>query len=212
MDGMERMAWFVVAVAVATGVGSAQELSPTAKLAIEMFDNDNFAKALTYLEDALAETPNNPVLFEYQGRAFLECGGGSINSAQCLQKAEEAMNKAIELGGRATFTVDRSLERGGLFSNTNVLNVKRGLLHIDRNQVSFVPNRQDAKNPPIVIAKAELKNAELNSRNGSSTNVFRIEDRKDTFNFRTANFSAEEAQIVFRLLQKHLGLSVKQKK
>jgi hypothetical protein len=189
-------------------LGSDQELGKNGKMGVELVKNKSYDRALRYLEDGLGETPNNPLLYEYQGLAYLGCSG-SLQTTDCLQKAEAAMMKAIENGGQATIIVDRSMERGGIFSNANVMNVKRGAIHITKTQIVFEPDHPDDKNPTVTIPGEEIKEAALNRLNGKSTNVFHISIKKETYNFRTANFSADEAEILFRLMEKYMGYTPK---
>jgi hypothetical protein len=195
-------------------IGPAADLGPKGKAGIEAVKNRNYVRAQSLLEDALAETPGNPVLYEYQGIAYLGCGG-SINSTECRKKAEAAMVNAIEAGGRATVIVDRSLEAGGVFSKANMLDVQRGWLHISKSGLEFEPERPDAKHPGFNVPPDDVKSAAMNSVNGVTTNSFHIDVRgkNGNHNFRTSNFSTDEAQIIFRVMAKYFGpgVTIKQK-
>ncbi len=189
---------------------TAPEIGPKGRIGIEMVANKSYDRAVTYLEDGLKESPDNPVLYEQLGVAYLGCGG-SIDSTTCLKKAEEAMDKAIKLGGQATFVVDRSLDKKNiLLKAPNPLNMQRGMLHVNKEGLVFQSDKKTDAASVITIPVANIKDYGLNSHAGKSTNVFHLTGRKEgVFDFRTANFSAEEAQLLFRLIERHLGVSPK---
>ena len=185
----------------------APELGANGKRGVDMVNNKIYDRAVPYLEQGLTETPDNPVLYEYLGVAYLGCSS-SLDMAECIKKAEENMDKAISLGGRATFIVDRSLEKQAFFLKVpNPLHMKRGYIHVTKSEFVFEP----ANGPGLItIPAADIKEAGLNTSSGKSTNIFHITSKtQGRFEFRTANFSADEARLLFRLMQKYLGISTK---
>ena len=115
---------------------AAGELGLKGKMGIELVEHKSYDRAIQFLEDGLIETPDNPILYENLGVAYLGCSS-SLDSETCLKKAEQSMDKAIALGGHATFIVDRSLDKMHLVKGTNLLNMKRGLLQIGKGQIVF---------------------------------------------------------------------------
>jgi hypothetical protein len=207
---MNRVAVIFSLVAVFACAADAP-LGPKGTMGIDLVRNKSFDRAVSFLEDGLTETPDNPVLYENLGIAYLGCGG-TLNAAQCREKAEAAMAKALDLGGRATFLVDISTEKGGLLKiKEGLLEVKRGWLHISKTGLEFDPERPDPKFPPVIIAAADIKGYQMNSGATKGTNMFHIDGKPEPHDFRTADFSAEEAQIVFRLIEKYLGVAPKKK-
>ena len=53
----------------ATGCWAATDtpLGPNGKMGVEIAQDGGFEKARRYLEDGIAESPDNPVLYEYLG-------------------------------------------------------------------------------------------------------------------------------------------------
>ena len=182
-------------------------LGPNGTTGVEIAKDGGFEKARRYLEDGIAETPNNPVLFEYLGLAYLDCAGG-IDQKRCLNKAAEYMEKAISLGGRAAIVADRYAGKGGVINTiTNrgdVAGVVRGKIYIYADRVEFVPKPGSKNAETITISKAEIKDGGMgmNKAVGSTVNTFHIKVKGATFNFRTANFSADEANLIISLVEK----------
>jgi hypothetical protein len=193
-------------------------LGPNGSMGVEIAKDGGFEKARRYLEDGIAETPDNPVLYEYLGLSYLDCASG-IDMKRCLGKATEYMEKAIALGGRAALIADRYTGKGGVFNTVtnkgDVAGVVRGMLYIYPDRVEFVPKpgtKNDAET--IVIPGAEVKDGGtgMNKAVGSTVNTFHIKVKGATYNFRTANFSAEEAQLVFHLMEKSQGVKAPEPK
>lgn len=183
------------------------DLGPKGKMGIELVENKSYDRAIQFLEDGLIETPDNPVLYENLGVAYLGCSS-SLESETCLKKAEQSMDKAIALGGHATFIVDRSLDKLHLVKGTNLLNMKRGLLQIGKGQIVFKPNKDEAG--VITIPQDDLKSFGLNSYTGKTINMFHLSTKKQgNLDFRTADFSSDEARLLFRLIERNLGVSPK---
>jgi tetratricopeptide (TPR) repeat protein len=181
-------------------------LGKNGKEGVAMLEDGGFEKARRYLEDAKEETPNNPVLYEYLGLAFLDCASG-IDMKKCLAKADEYMDKALSLGGRAAVIADRSLAKGGVFNAGpgRDLNVARGKLYIYKDKLEFIPK---SKGLPATITADEIKEVGMNKLLGNSVHTFHIKVKGESYDFRTANFSEEEAQLIFKLMEKYMGVKV----
>ncbi len=186
---------------------AAGELGPKGKMGVESVENKSYERAIQFLEEGLTETPDNPVLYEYLGIAYLSCSS-SLDSETCLKKAEQSMDKAIALGGHATFIVDRSLDKAHLVKGTNLLNMKRGLLQVGKGQIEFKPNKDESGT--ITIPQDDLKSFGMNSYSGKAINMFHLSTKKQgNLDFRTADFSSDEARLLFRLIERNLGVSPK---
>lgn len=188
------------------------ELSETAKEGIKRVDEGFNADAVRYLEEAARADPKSAAIQQYLGRAYLG-SSDRLDMKVRLEKAEKAFENAISLGGSAVFAVDLSLEKGGvpiLGPTKNVLNVCRGRINIDKNKVTFAPDTNEktcsADTHGLTLTGAEIKAFGMSKR-GENTNVWELEPQKGKKrHFRTANFSEEEAKMIFRLLEKHLGV------
>ncbi len=209
MPALRRSLLIVCLVATlnAASPPASGELGPKGKMGVELVENRSYDRAIQFLEDGLNETPDNPVLYENLGIAYLGCSS-SLDSETCLKKAEQSMDKAIALGGHATFIVDRSLDKLHLVKGTNLLNMKRGLLQISKSQIVFKPNKDEAG--IITIPQDDLKSFGLNSYTGKTINMFHLSTKKQgNLDFRTADFSSDEARLLFRLIERNLGVSPK---
>lgn len=188
---------------------SAQALGPQGESGMQALKHGSEERAVALFEEALAkETPNHPLLYESLGLAYL--GRNALDSVENVKKAEAAMDKAIELGGRAAMVADRSLEKGFLFiKNSNVMKVKRGRLYLTKNELRFEATDGSEK---IVIKPEEIEDFKVNSGAGSSTGFFHLDLKKGGYDFRTANFNTEEANLLFRLIERHLGVVPKERR
>lgn len=200
--------WIVTAVTASCVLAADTPLGPNGSMGVEIAKEGGFEKARRYLDDGIAESPDNPVLFEYLGLAYLDCASG-IDMKKCLAKAGEYMEKALTLGGRASLIADRyTTGKGGVFGamkNTgDVSGVVRGMLYIYADKVEFVPKAGSKASETITIPIADIKDGGMgmNKAVGSSVNTFHLKVKGASYNFRTANFSADEAQLIFQLIEK----------
>jgi hypothetical protein len=204
-----------LAIGAAAGCWGQPEasLGENGKQGVDLVKAGGFEKARRYLDDGIAETPDNPVLYEYLGLAYLDCASG-IDMKRCLTKAGEYMDKAIALGGRAAVIADRYTTGKGGFLGTmsnkgDVTGVVRGMLYIYKDRIEFAPKPgPKAEAQAVTLQAAEIKEGGtgMNSVVGGDVNTFHIKTKAVTCNFRTANFSADEAQLIFQLMEKYQGI------
>ncbi len=83
------------------------------------------------------------------------------------------MQRAVELGGHATFIVDRSLE--GWTAGT-VVKVERGRLHFYRDRLEYAAERTEFK---CTILPEDLTEYGFNHNKGAAVSVFHIHTRKN---------------------------------
>ncbi len=167
-------------------------------------DRGYAADAIEDLEDAVVETPNNPVVYEYLAMAYLASTGG-VGSVEKRGKAEAAMRKAIELGGRATIPVDLSLhDASAFFKVKNLSDFEAGKLHISKGRIQYVadpprPGMGARRIPQFELGPGTLSRYGL-SKSGASKGTFELADGKIKRVLRTTNFSPDEARILLGLI------------
>jgi hypothetical protein len=184
-------------------------LSEIAQRAVRAMEYRSYEKAAVWLEQALVqEKPDNHArIHELLGIAYLG-GCGTLNGETCRSKAEESMNKAIELEGRAAFVVDRAFDRKILLMRLpNPQDVVRGRLYIAKREIVFEPDDPvpGKRGERVVMPSETIKECALDGK--TDTNVFKIDTSKGDYFFRTANHDRDEAEILFRLVSRHMNLT-----
>lgn len=207
---MLRIAWGAISfLFVCSFLGKCQKLGPLGDSGLQALKHGSEERAVSLIEEALAkESPDHPLLYESLGLAYL--GRSAVDAAENVKRAEEAMDKAISLGGRAAIVVDRSLEKGFLFmKNVNIMKVKRGRLYITKEELRFEASDNSES---LIFKPLEIEDFNVKSGAGSSTGFFHLDLKKGGYDFRTANFNTEEANLIFRLIERHMGVLPKERR
>jgi hypothetical protein len=204
------MRYVVTALSALVTALSAQNSGPDALVqrAEQAMQHRSYEKAAVWLEQALViEKPEQQArIHELLGIAYLG-GCGTLNGEVCRNRAEESMNKAIGLNGRAAFLVDRAFDRKILLVRVpQPQDVVRGKLYLSKSEIVFEPDGQVAgkRGERLVMPADTIEECALDGK--TDTNVFKIDTKKGNYFFRTANHDREEAEILFRLVAKYMNL------
>lgn len=200
----DRLIQLVAMVAICAIAAADDTLGPKGRAGIRAVDRGYAADAIAFLEDAAEETPSNPKIYEYLAISYL-AGTGGVTSREMRKKAGVAMRKAIDLGGEASVPVDvANREDKGVLGSKGMLNVERGMLRISRGLLRYDPKpRPEGERQPTVAA-VSLRGPDIRSfgpsKQSPSTGTFELVTPAKKYVFRTANFSPDEAEMIFGLI------------
>jgi len=198
----------ILAVLVASSMAQAQTLSKAAKDGIALVNDKQYRFAIPYLEDARDEQPTEAAIEEHLMLAYLYSANGP-DQKQMMTKAGASARRAVELGGCATFIVDRSLEG---WTSSSVMNVERGRLMFCKSKIEYRAERAETT---FAVTPEQVEELDFNSRKGKDTSVFHIHLKdKDKLgrkkhDFRPASFTDREPELLFQLADQYWKIQQK---
>jgi hypothetical protein len=188
---MYRLATIIIYGCCAAPVLCAQAIVQAARMEDiqkdikELFELNQYDKAVTLLERASADNPSDKTLLSLLGTAYLY-SATAPGCVQNMEKARDAMEKAIEGGGEAVFLVSRAKLQSKLKRGPSIVTATPGELHISRKWLSFVPSRGEERAGPF--SREDLKECGLNPGFGKDSNSFHIKASKETLDLRPLHF------------------------
>ena len=203
-----RTPLIVLAVTLACSVAQAQTLSKAAKDGIALVSDKQYRFAIPYLEDARDEQPTEAAIEEHLALAYLYSANGP-DQKQMMTNAGASARRAVDLGGCASFIVDRSLEGWG---SSSVMNVERGRLLFCKTKLEYRAERADTA---FSVVPAQIDEIDYNSRKGKDKAVFHVhlKDKdalgKKGYDFRPASFTEREPDLLLELVDQYWNIRKK---
>ena len=196
----------MLALVLGCSVAHGQSLSKAAKDGISLVNDKQYRSAIPYLEDARDEQPTEAVIEEHLALAYLYSANGP-DQKQMMTKAGTSARRAVELGGCASFFVDRSLEG---WTSSSVMKVERGRLMFCKSRLEYSAERADTT---FTATPEQIDEIDYNSRKGKDKSVFHVhlkdKDKlgKKKHDFRPASFTEREPDLLLELVEQDLDHS-----
>jgi len=159
--------------------------------AFDAFQRGKYAEVAGKLEEVWEQDQSDPKVAEYLAMGYLY---GEHDTA----KARPVMQKAIELGGQATFLVHHSHEHGSLLSGSTMNQFCTGRIAITPGKLSFI---SDSGEHSATIAPADLKDFRVL---GSIPGRILIKAGGKNFTFSVRSETRDEAVLLEQIAEQYL--------
>lgn len=161
--------------------------------AFQAFDRGDFSGVAGKLEEVWEADPTDAKVAEYLAMGYLY---GEKDPA----KAEPLMQKAIDLGGQATFLAIHSHERLGLLQGGDVITqFCSGRLSVRPGKLVYVSETGEHN---VTFTKAELRDFTVMS---GAPGRIRIKAAGKTYVFRVKSETHKEAALLGRIAEQNLN-------
>jgi tetratricopeptide (TPR) repeat protein len=159
-------------------------------IALDLIRRQQYAEAITRLEQILESNPNN-------GEALTYLATANLYNDLNFSKAKKEFEKAFKAGGGATFFVSHSHEK---LSTDEIVDYCRGWLHLRKGSVEFIPIEGNHGFKVQLTEVVEFK------QNRFSKTVFHIKVGEKNQNFRGRSVSELEPLLILAVY-KNLALN-----
>jgi hypothetical protein len=159
--------------------------------AFSAFDTGRYAEVAGKLEEVWEEDQSDPKVAEYLAMGYLY-------GERDLSKAQPLMEKAIALGGQATFLVVHSHERMGLLHGDLITEFCSGKMSVSPGKLTFIADRGEHT---VTISAAELKDFSVP---GGAVGRIHIKSLDKSYTFRVKTQSRGEAVLLGRIAEQNL--------
>jgi hypothetical protein len=167
-------------------------------LAEDYLKNGQFDRAAGKLEEVWEQEKTDPVVAEKLAMAYLN-GDDRRYRKEVFVKARVLQERAIALGGRATFLVRHS--HGRISSG---LNYCGGKLSISPGKVVYVPQPvQGVEEHPFEIGSTTEK---LDVTDADTSGEFKIKTKGKNFTLKPRNGLKEDSDNIVALIRQHMSM------
>jgi hypothetical protein len=159
--------------------------------AFEAFADSRYAEVAGTLEAVWEQDESDSKIAEYLAMAYLY-------GEHDMAKAKPLMDKAIALGGQASFLVIHSHERLGLLEDDLITNFCTGKLSLSPGKLTFLADSGEHR---VTILRADLKSFSI--PNGAPGRVH-IKAGGKNFTFRVKTQTRSEAYLLGQIAEQNL--------
>ena len=159
--------------------------------AFAAFDKGKYAEVAGKLEEVWEEDQSDAKVAEYLAMGYLY-------SERSTAKARALMEKAVALGGQATFLVVHSHERMGFIQGDLITNFCAGKISIFPGKLNFIA---DSGQHSVTITAAELEDFSI--LNGAPGRI-RIKTAGRNYTFRVKTQTRSEALLLGHIAEQNL--------
>lgn len=160
---------------------------------IDLIEHGKFQEAAGILEGVWEQNQTDYKVAEFLAIAYLD---GDREPA----KAEPLLEKAIALGGQATFLVQHSHEKLHVLTGSTITEFCSGHLSINSGHLSYVADNPDHS---IQVSAAEIRSFKAVHDNSQGLFVLSLTNKK-TYTFRPRSWSPKETQLLSAFVKKYV--------
>jgi hypothetical protein len=177
-------------------IGQENGYRESVRTARDLMEAKNYTKAIPYLQDAVDNRGKDLAALEMLGTAYLY-SSSEVDQHQNLERAEKAMQQAIDAGGKAVFRAGLGHDR---VKGKNMVDTIDGLLSISKPSLEFSGS---SGGDAIKVALGDIRSCGQSTGYGKEYAAYHLKLAKTDYYFRPYHFRHDEGDLVCTLIAKN---------